>query len=94
MPRPPGLEYKGAIHHVMNRGRDHQSIYLEDEDYEIFLGTLAEVTKEYHGVIHAYCLMTNRYHLLVETPKANLGGHRYSRADHNEIAQYFGLSHR
>jgi putative transposase len=73
MPKPPRLEYKGAIHHVMNRGRDHQTIYLEDKDYEVFLGTLAEVTKEYHAVIHAYCLMTNHYHLLVETPKANLG---------------------
>jgi REP element-mobilizing transposase RayT len=57
----------------MNRGRDHQSIYLEDEDYEVSLGTLAEVTNVYHAVIHAYCLMTNHYHLLVETPKANLG---------------------
>lgn len=72
MPRPQRIEYQGAFHHVMNSGRDHQSIYLEDEDYEVFLATLAEVTKEYQAVIHAYCLMTNHYHLLVETPKANL----------------------
>ncbi len=72
MPRPPRIEYEGAFHHVMNRGRHNQAIYLEDKDYESFLVTLAEVTKEYHAVIHAYCLMTNHYHLLVETPKANL----------------------
>ena len=72
MPRPPRIEYKGAFHHVMNRGRHNQSIYLEDKDYEVFLTTLAEVTKEYDAVIHAYCLMTNHYHLLIETPKANL----------------------
>ncbi len=72
MPRPPRIEYKGAFHHVMNRGRDNQTIYWDDEDYVAFLGTLAEVTKEYHAVIHAYCLMTNHYHLLIETPKANL----------------------
>ncbi len=72
MPRPPRIEYEGAFHHVMNRGRDSQTIYWDDEDYVVFLGTLAEVTKEYHAVIHAYCLMTNHYHLLIETPKANL----------------------
>ncbi|MBV1907672.1 MAG: transposase [Kangiellaceae bacterium] len=73
MPRPPRIEYEGAFHHLINRGRDNQSIYLEDKDYESFLATLAEVTKEYHAVIHAYCLITNHYHLLIETPKANLG---------------------
>jgi len=72
MPRPPRIEYEGAFHHVMNRGRHNQAIYLEDKDYEAFLTTLSEVTKEYHAVIHAYCLMSNHYHLLIETPKANL----------------------
>jgi putative transposase len=56
----------------MNYGRQNQAIYLEDKYYENFLVTLAEVTKEYHVVIHAYCLMCNHYHLLDETLKANL----------------------
>ena len=72
MPRPTRIEYEGAFHHVMNRGRHSQSIFRDDDDYEVFLNTLSEVTKEYNAVIHAYCLMTNHYHLLVETPKANL----------------------
>jgi len=72
MPRPPRIEYEGAFHHVMNRGRHSQAIYRDDDDYKIFLNTLSEVTKEYSAVIHAYCLMTNHYHLLIETPKANL----------------------
>ena len=72
MPRPPRIEYQGAFHHVMNRGRHRQPVYRQDNDFELFLTTLAEVTKEHSAIIHAYCLMTNHYHLLIETPKANL----------------------
>ncbi len=72
MPRPTRIEYEGAFHHVMNRGRHGRTNFRDDDDYELFLNTLSEVTKEYNAVIHAYCLMSNHYHLLVETPKANL----------------------
>ena len=72
MPRPLRIEYEHAFHHVMNRGRHKRAIFLEDKDFEAFQLILAEVTKEYNAVIHAYCLMTNHYHLLIETPKANL----------------------
>ncbi|PHS17093.1 MAG: hypothetical protein COA86_10575 [Kangiella sp.] len=72
MPRPTRIEYEGAFHHVMNRGRHNQVIYRNDDDFEMFLNTLSEVTQEYSAIIHAYCLMTNHYHLLIETPKANL----------------------
>jgi len=72
MPRPVRIEYEGAFHHVMNRGRQRRSIFDDDDDYLAFLNLLSEVTKEYNAIIHAYCLMTNHYHLLIETPKANL----------------------
>ncbi len=72
MPRPPRIEYEGAFHHVMNRGRHRKVIFQDDDDFGIFLNTLSEVTKEYSAIIHAYCLMTNHYHILIETPKANL----------------------
>jgi len=58
MPRPTRIEYEGAFHHVMNRGRHNQTIFRDDDDYEVFLNTLSEVTKEYNAVIHAYCLMS------------------------------------
>jgi len=72
MSRPPRIEYEGAFHHVMNRGRNHQVIFRDDDDFEVFLNTLSEANKEHSAVIHAYCLMSNHYHLLIETPKANL----------------------
>jgi REP element-mobilizing transposase RayT len=72
MPRPTRIEYEGAFHHVMNRGQDKRPIFRDEDDYGLFLTTLAEASKDYSAIIHAYCLMTNHYHLLIETPKANL----------------------
>lgn len=72
MPRPERIEYEGAFHHVMNRGRSRQDIFHGDGYYHEFLKLLADATKRFDAVIHAYCLMTNHYHLLIETPQANL----------------------
>jgi putative transposase len=72
MPRPARIEYEGAFHHVMNRGRQRQTIFRDEDDYQLFLNTLSEASKNYNAVIHAYCLMSNHYHCLIETPKANL----------------------
>jgi putative transposase len=72
MPRPLRLEYEDAFHHVMNRGRNRQTIFHDPDYFEAFLITLKEASERYDAVIHAYCLMTNHYHLLIETPKANL----------------------
>lgn len=78
MARPLRLEYPGAVYHVMARGHERSPIYRDDEDRERFLGDLARVVDEMRFVVHAYCLMTNHYHLLIETPVANLaaGMHR------------------
>jgi putative transposase len=72
MPRPPRIEYENAFYHVMNRGRGRQMIFHGDEYYSAFLDTLAEAHQRFKCVIHAYCLMGNHYHILLETPNANL----------------------
>ncbi|WP_196141204.1 transposase, partial [Aliikangiella sp. G2MR2-5] len=73
MPRPTRIEYQGAFHHVMNRGRHRRTIFHDTRYFEAFLKTLEEAHQRFDAVIHAYCLMSNHYHLLIETPKANLG---------------------
>ncbi|WP_337879848.1 transposase [Rheinheimera sp.] len=72
MSRPLRLEFAGALYHVTSRGNERKAIYLEEADFDRFLEILAQVCQRYNWVIHAYCLMTNHYHLLLETPDANL----------------------
>jgi putative transposase len=72
MSRPLRLEFAGAFYHITSRGNGRNVIYLQDDDFELFLQILANVCERYNWVVHAYCLMSNHYHLLVETPDANL----------------------
>jgi REP element-mobilizing transposase RayT len=72
MARPLRIEYPGAIYHVTSRGNEKRSIFLSDLDRKRFLDLLADVNERYHWICHAYCLMDNHYHLLIETPEANL----------------------
>ena len=72
MPRPPRIEYENAFYHVMNRGRARQTIFHDAVYYQTFLETLAEAQQRFQCAIHAYCMMGNHYHLLIETPNANL----------------------
>ena len=72
MARPIRLEYAGAIYHVTSRGDRREDIYDSDADRECFIKTLGDVCKRFNWVCHAYCLMSNHYHLLIETPDANL----------------------
>lgn len=72
MARPLRLEFAGALYHVTSRGDGREDIYLSDEDRLAWLETLAAVCSRFNWVCHAYCLMTNHYHLMVETPDANL----------------------
>ena len=72
MPRKLRVEYPGAIYHVMNRGDRRQAIFRDDRDRERFLATLAEACAKTGWEVHAYCLMPNHFHLVVETPRANL----------------------
>jgi len=72
MTRPIRIEYAGALYHVTSRGDRQEDIYIDDVDRLSFLKLLAQVAKDYNWLIHAYCLMDNHYHLLVETPDGNL----------------------
>ena len=72
MPRKLRVEYEGAIYHVMNRGDRREAIFLSDEDRELFLQTLGQACAKTDWQVHAYCLMGNHFHLVVETPRANL----------------------
>ena len=72
MARPLRIEYPGAIYHITSRGNARQPIYKDDKDRETFLEMLGSVVSRYGWICHAYCLMGNHYHLLIETPDGNL----------------------
>jgi putative transposase len=72
MPRKVRLEYEGAIYHVMNRGGRREPIFKDDQDRERFLHTLGEGCAKTGWQVHALCLMSNHFHLVIETPQANL----------------------
>lgn len=73
MVRPLRVEYNDAYYHVMNRGRGRQFIFHGKPYYEAFLLAVEQAHQRFGIEIHAYCLMGNHYHLLVKTPKGNLG---------------------
>jgi REP element-mobilizing transposase RayT len=70
MSRPLRIEFSGAVYHITGRGNARQRIYRNDDDREQFLSVLSHVVARYGWLCHAYCLMDNHYHLLVETPQA------------------------
>jgi len=72
MARQPRIEYEGAIYHVMNRGDRREKIVLGDDDRELFVSTLAEACGKSGWEVHAWCLMDNHFHLVLETPLGNL----------------------
>lgn len=72
MARPLRIEFSGALYHVTSRGNSRADIFFDDRDRKVFLDTLSLTIKRYHWLCHAYCLMGNHYHLLIETPDGNL----------------------
>ena len=72
MARPLRIQYEGAIYHLMNRGDRRQAIFRADTDRHLFIETLAATCERTGWQVHAYCLMSNHFHLVVETPRANL----------------------
>lgn len=72
MARPLRIEYEGAVYHVTSRGNAKKRIFKDDIDRDKFLETLSIVVNRFNWLCHAYCLMDNHYHLLIETPEANL----------------------
>jgi putative transposase len=72
MARKLRVEYPGAIYHVMSRGDQREDIFLDDVDRHDLIKTLAEACQKTDWQIHAFCLMGNHYHLVLETPNGNL----------------------
>jgi putative transposase len=72
MARPLRIAYPGAYYHVTSRGNERKDVFKSRRDREKFLEYLASATERYGAAIHAYCLMSNHYHLLLETPEGNL----------------------
>ena len=72
MARQLRIQYPGAFYHVTSRGNERQAIFKSRRDHEKFLGYLESATLRYGARVHVYCLMTNQYHLLLETPEGNL----------------------
>src|SRR5215211_9469798 len=92
MARPLRLEFPGASYHVTARGNAQGAIFLDDHDRERFLALFERVVKRYEWVCHAYCLMGNHFHLVVETPRTSLAaGVRYLNGVY---AQAFNHRHR
>ena len=78
MARRLRVEYDEALYHITSRGNEQKAIFKDNQDRHWFLAILYEVNKRYNWICHAYCLMTNHYHLIIETPDGNLssGMHR------------------
>lgn len=72
MARPLRLELAGGLYHVTSRGDGGENIYLDDTDREAWLDVFAQVCARFNWVCHAWCQMSNHYHLVIETPEANL----------------------
>lgn len=72
MGRPLRIEYPEAFYHVTSRGNERKDVFKSQRDRERFLTYLQTATERYGAAIHVYCLMSNHYHLLLETPEGNL----------------------
>jgi putative transposase len=87
MARPMRIEYEGAFYHVTSRGNERKEIFRGPKDYERFKHYLSEAEDKYDFLLHGYVLMTNHYHLILETNKANL--HRIMHYLNGSYTTYF-----
>jgi REP element-mobilizing transposase RayT len=92
MARPLRIEYEGAVYHVAVRGNARQAIFRDDADREDFVRVLAESVGSFDVRLYLYCLMTNHVHLVVETPRANLG--RFMHRLQTAYTVHFNRRHR
>lgn len=86
MARKERLQEPGQ-YHIINRGVERRETFLEPEDYEFFLDLLVNCTKSYEIIVHAFCLMSNHYHLLLETKQHNLS--KIIQYLNDKYAKYF-----
>src|SRR5258708_14059126 len=92
MARPLRLEHPGAVWHVTSRGNNRGDIYLGDEDHLMFLGIFDEAVRRFRWIVHAYSLMTNHFHLVLETPEPTLS--RGMKWMNGKYAQWFNRRHK
>ncbi len=91
MARPLRVEYPGAVYHAMARGHERASLFRDDTDREKFVALLAATARDEAWEVHAYCLMGNHYHLLVETPRGKLSRGMHSL--NGRYTQWFNWRH-
>ena len=91
MARPLRIAYPGALYHVMSRGNARQPIFLDDIDRHSFFKNLERCIELHNLICHAYCLMDNHYHLLLETPDGNLSS--AMRDVNGNYTQWFNTRH-
>ena len=91
MPRRPRVDSVG-FHHIINRGVARRDIFLKNRDFEIFLEILEHAKEVYGFKVHAFCLMNNHYHLLIETTYENLS--MIARQINSKYAQYFNREYK
>jgi len=91
MARHLRLEFEGAIYHIAARGNERSDIFAEEKDKERFLEKLAEGVEQYHVRLYAYVVMTNHYHLLVETPRANVSA--FMQQLNTSYTMYYNVRH-
>ncbi len=72
MARPLRIEYEGAFYHIISRGNENTEIFKNNNDRKKFLYYLAQAKERFKIIIHTFCLLDNHYHLLLETPLANI----------------------
>jgi len=89
MARPLRIEYEGAFYHVTARGNERKEIFKDDRDREKFLKYVQSAVERYDGRVHVYCLMSNHYHLLLETPSGNLS--QIMRHINGSYTTYFNI---
>jgi len=91
MARKPRLDMAG-FHHVVNRGVEKRNIFIDQDDYKYFLELICAGCLEYKVDVHSYCLMSNHYHILIETREDNLS--KFMRALNAKYASYFNRKYK
>jgi len=89
--RPLRITYPHALYHVINRGHRRDAIFTCDDDRREFLHRLQLAVRKYRLILHGWCLMPNHYHLLIETPAANIS--RAMHAFQSSYANWFRIKH-
>ena len=92
MARPARIEYEGAFYHVINSGNGREDIFLDDNDRQKFYVILRNIEDRYGIIIYVFVLMSNHYHILLETPFANLS--RAMQRLNGDYALYFSRRHK